>query len=52
MLSGDGAKAVAKRKLQQPKSQLQPVEASSSEAAQGNSSLEAEAASPIIAPKV
>lgn len=51
-LSGDGAKVVAKRKLQQTKLLVKPVGASSSELAQASSSAEAEAASPIVAPKV
>ena len=51
-LSGDGAKVVAKRKLQQTKLLVKPVGASSSEVAQASSSAEADAASPIIAPKV
>lgn len=52
MSSGDGAKAVAKRKLQQTKLTVKTAGASSSATAQTSGNVETDAASPIIAPKV
>lgn len=50
--AGDGSKAVAKRKLQQPKLPFKPQQEQPEDQAEISGSNEPEAASPMVIPKV